>query len=191
MSRARIGAQSIISQQSGQNHESETGLLEQVETLDRSVTEFQSEYLPPISVESIEPRSSVQPIFVVIFQPFERDADAASADFRGFARSSAAKITSLPRDGDLPQPIKGRKTRLMMRRLRVKGAVSQGRLERLSGCDDHPQPPSRGILDRNADPDEHGTKGGFRRITAIPERNIADRASSFVPIGNLEYPQNG
>lgn len=35
------------------------------------------------------------------------------------------------------------------------------------------------ILDRIADPDAHGTKGGFGGIAAICERDIADPSGSF------------
>ena len=136
--------------------------------------------LPPYvcaNVRSLTPE--FQPVLPSNRPTARRNAHAACANGRDFARRSAAPVTPLPWNCDPAHPIKAQETQPRMRRLQSQSTGSPQRSRDDKSDETNFSDLRREILDTFGGPDEHGTKGGFGGFAASCEREIADHTGSF------------
>ena len=136
--------------------------------------------LPPYvcaNVRSLTPE--FQPVLPSNRPTARRNAHAACANGRDFARRSAAPVTPLPWNCDPAHPIKAQETQPRRRRLQSRSTGSLQRSRDDKSDETNFSDLRREILGTFGGSDEHGTKGGFGGFAASCEREIADQTGSF------------
>src|SRR5208337_1171715 len=136
--------------------------------------------LPPYVCENVRSLTpEFQPVLPSNRPIARRNAHAACANGRDFARRSAAPVTPLPWNCDPAHPIKAQETQPRRRRLQSRSTGSLQRSRDDKSDETNFSDLRREILGTFCGSDEHGTKGGFGGFGASCEREIADQTGSF------------